>query len=148
MVQEISAKTFEQKVLKTGQPVLVEVWAPWCKPCQAMAPVLEAVAQKFKGQAHIYKLNADQNPDLVRQYRVMGIPTLLFFRHGRLVDRKMGLQDEPAITRRLTPLLEMSAETAAAQEITGLFRWPRRKMVWLGIGTTLLAAGVLWQWLF
>ncbi|MCG3209436.1 MAG: hypothetical protein FOGNACKC_03061 [Anaerolineae bacterium] len=125
MVAEVNAKNFATRVLKAKQPVLVEVWAPWCGPCRAMAPVLENVAREFSGTAQVVKLNADNNPELVRQYKVMGIPTLLFFSHGKLVDRKTGAQPEAAITRRLTPLLNLTAEEASRQEITGLIKWPR-----------------------
>jgi thioredoxin 1 len=93
-----------------------------------MAPVLENVALEFKGKAQVIKLNADNNPELVRQFKVMGIPTLLFFSHGKLVDRKTGAQSEQAIARRLTPLLELSAEEASSREVTGLIKWP----AWIG----------------
>jgi thioredoxin 1 len=124
MITEISAKKFEAKVLKADKPVLVEVWAPWCGPCKAMAPVLDNVAKEFNGKAQVIKLNADKNPELVKQFKVMGIPTLLFFSHGKLVDRKTGAQSEEAITRRMQPLLNLSAEDAARREVTGLIRWP------------------------
>lgn len=128
MVTEISGKNFETKVLKANKPVLVEVWAPWCGPCKAMAPILENVAKEFNGKAQVIKLNADKNPELVKQYKVMGIPTLLFFSHGKLVDRKTGVQSEDAIARRIQPLLDLSAEEAARREVTGLVKWP----AWLG----------------
>lgn len=125
MVAEVNAKNFAARVLKAQQPVVVEVWAPWCGPCRAMAPVLEEVAREFAGKAQVVKLNADNNPELVKQFKVMGIPTLLFFSHGKLVDRKTGAQSGPAITHRLTPLLNLSAEEATGREITGLIKWPR-----------------------
>lgn len=124
MVAEINAQTFEKKVLQARQPVLVEVWAPWCGPCKAMVPVLEKIAAEHTGQAQVFKLNADDNSELVKQFKVIGIPTLLFFAHGRLVDRKTGMQSEQAISRRLSPLFNYSADDAAQQEITGLFKMP------------------------
>lgn len=121
---QVNTRNFQARVLNAKRPVLVEVWAPWCGPCRAMTPVLNNVAQKFDGQAQVVKLNADNNRDLVQRYKVLGIPTLLYFSHGKLVDRKTGAQSEQAITRRLTPLLHFSAEEANRREITGLFRWP------------------------
>ena len=126
MVAEVNSRTFENKVLNAKMPVLVEVWAPWCGPCKAMAPVLNNISKEFSGKAKVVKLNADKNPELTRKYKVMGLPTLLYFSHGRLVDRKMGLQAEPVIVKRLTPLLEFSDEDAMSREINGLFRIPFR----------------------
>ncbi|GAB4422758.1 MAG: hypothetical protein Kow0031_00830 [Anaerolineae bacterium] len=128
MITEISGKNFEAKVLKANRPVLVEFWAPWCGPCKAMAPVLDSVAREFNGKAQVIKINADKNPELLRQFKVMGIPTLLFFSHGKLVDRKTGAQSAEAIARRLQPLLNLSADDAARREVTGLIKWP----AWLG----------------
>ena len=145
MVKEINAKTFDKVVLQAKRPVLVEVWAPWCGPCRAMAPVLETVATKFAGQAKVVKLNANQNRELVQQYKVIGIPTLLYFSHSRLVDRQTGAQTAAKIEQRLAPLLAFSAETAAKQEITGLFRWPTLRTIGLigaGLGLLLLAGYV------
>lgn len=147
MVSDVSAITFEEDVLQVNEPVLVDIWAPWCGPCRAMAPTLEKVAQQFLGQARVVKLNADENPDLVRQYKVLGIPTLLYFSHGKVVDRQIGLQSEQAISRRLSPLLTLGADEAASREISGLFRRPAAWILWLVGGVGLIAvAGLLW-WL-
>jgi len=129
MVAELNAKTFETKVLRAKKPVLVEVFAPWCGPCKVMAPVLDGVAKEFSGQAQVYKINIDNHRDVVQPYKVLGVPTLLYFSHGRLVDRKTGGASAEAIEKKLTPLLNLSEADAAGQEITGLFRWPFRN--WL-----------------
>jgi thioredoxin 1 len=146
MIQKLSANSFDKKVLQSPQPVVVDVWAPWCGPCRAMEPELEAAAKNFSGQARFFKLNADDNPDLVRQYKVMGIPTTLYFRHGKLVARKTGVQTADAIAKKLSPLFDMSAEMATKQEITGLFARPKQ---WLlgAAGGLLLVAGLL-IWIF
>jgi len=146
MVQKLNGNSFEKKVLQVTEPVVVDVWAPWCGPCRVMEPEFEAAAEKFKGQARFYKLNADDNPNLVRQYKVMGIPTTLYFRHGKLVARKTGVQSADAIARKLNPLFEMSAEMATKQEITGLFARPKR-WIWVVAGGLLLVAGLLF-WVF
>ncbi len=127
MVQEINADVFESDVLAAAQPVVVDVWAPWCGPCRMQGPIFEEAAQQFGDEARFVKLNADDNQELVRQYKVMGIPTMLFFRHGRLVERKTGVQSADAIAKRLSALLTMTPEQAEKQEITGLFRWPFRR---------------------
>ncbi|MEJ2746870.1 MAG: thioredoxin domain-containing protein [Anaerolineae bacterium] len=127
IVQEVDADIFEREVLSAKQPVVVDVWAPWCRPCQVQGPIFLEAAQQFKDEALFVKLNADENQALVRQYKVMGIPTMLFFRHGRLVDRKTGVQSAKAIAKRLSGLLAMTPEQAKKQEVTGLFRWPFRR---------------------
>jgi thioredoxin len=127
MIQDVNADKFEGAVLAAERPVVVDVWAPWCGPCRMQAPIFEKAAQAFGDEVLFVKLNADDNQDLVRKYKVMGIPTMLFFRHGRLVERKTGVQSKEAIAKRLEPLLNMSPEQAEKREIKGLFRWPFRR---------------------
>ena len=127
MIQDVDTDIFEREVLATELPVVVDVWAPWCGPCRMQAPAFAEAAQQFGGEAVFVKLNADENQALVRQYKVMGIPTMLFFRHGRLVERKTGVQSADAIAKRLSALLTMTPEQAEKKEITGLFRWPFRR---------------------
>lgn len=127
MIKELNADDFEQAVLEADKPVVVDVWAPWCGPCRMQSPIFADAAQRFDGEALFIKLNADENQGLVRQYKVMGIPTMLFFRHGRLVERKTGVQSTEAIAKRLSALFTMSPEQAEKREIKGLFRWPFRR---------------------
>jgi thioredoxin len=127
MIQDVNADIFDNDVLGAEKPVVVDVWAPWCGPCKVQAPIFKEAAQQFADEALFVKLNADDNQALVQQYKVMGIPTMLFFRHGRLVERKTGVQSVEAIAKRLEPLLTMTPEQAEKQEITGLFRWPFRR---------------------
>lgn len=127
MIQDVNDAIFERDVLAAELPAVVDVWAPWCGPCRMQAPIFAEAAQRFAGEVLFVKLNADENQELVQQYKVMGIPTMLFFRHGRLVERKTGVQSAEAIAKRLEPLLLMTPEQAEKQEITGLFRWPFRR---------------------
>jgi len=146
VIAKVTPATFETQVLKSAQPVVVDVWAPWCGPCQAMAPILEQSARQFTGQARFVKLNAHEYADFSRQFKVLGIPTLLYFSHGRLVDRSTGLQSADTIAKRLTPLLSLSAEAAAGQEISGFFSRRTQRRLWLaGTGLALLLGVGLWQ---
>jgi len=86
----ISNGTFEEEVLKSELPVLVDFWATWCAPCQMVVPSLEYLAQNYKDKIKIRKLNVDENPKITSQYRVMSIPTLLFFKDGELKETIVG----------------------------------------------------------
>ena len=126
-VETVDSVDFEQKVLSADRPVVVDVWAPWCGPCRAVAPNFEEASNLYGERVSFLKLNADDNQEVLKQYKVMGIPTMLYFSHGKLVDRKTGVQSAQAISNRVEPLLGMDAETAGAKEIRGWFRWPFRR---------------------
>ena len=126
-VETVDSVDFEQKVLSADRPVVVDVWAPWCGPCRAVAPNFEEASNLYGERVSFLKLNADDNQEILKQYKVMGIPTMLYFSHGKLVDRKTGVQSAQAISNRVEPLLGMDAETAGAKEIRGWFRWPFRR---------------------
>ena len=104
-VQEVTVADFEAEVLKASTPVLVDFWAPWCGPCRAVAPVLEAIAQEQQGKVKIVKVNVDDNQQLAARYGVQAIPTLLIFKGGQPVDRVVGVSPREELTRRLTAQL-------------------------------------------
>lgn len=79
-VKEVSDSSFENDVLKSEQPVLVDFWAAWCAPCRMLAPTVEAVAEKYAGNARVVKLNVDDNPSVSQRYGIKGIPTLILLR--------------------------------------------------------------------
>ena len=99
---EVSQADFEQQVLQSNQPVLVDFWAPWCGPCRMLAPVVEKLAEKFAGQAKFLKLNTDENPSLTGHYQVSGIPCLILFKGGQVVDRIVGYVPENTIASMLS----------------------------------------------
>jgi|SRR5438309_751119 thioredoxin 1 len=91
-LKTFSDTDFESGVLKSDKPVLVDFYADWCGPCKMMAPVVEQVASQFSDQLTVGKLDVDASPTTAMRYQVMGIPTLGFFRGGRLVDKYVGYQ--------------------------------------------------------
>lgn len=100
-VLEVSVATFDQEVLQAAEPVVVDFWAPWCGPCRAMGPVLDAVSQEQQGKAKIVKVNVDDNQSLAAKYSVQAIPTLIIFKGGQPVDRVVGVVPRDELTRRL-----------------------------------------------
>lgn len=95
-VAEVNDTEWEQEVLKSAQPVLVDFWAAWCGPCRALAPAVDAVAERYQGRARVLKLNVDHNQEAPAKYGIRGIPTLVLFKGGVEVDRVVGLPPNPA----------------------------------------------------
>ena len=89
-VAAVSDNDFEQAVLQSEQPVLVDFWAPWCRPCLMIAPIVEEVAQDYAGRIEVRKMEVDSNPQIPARYGVRGIPTLILFRHGKILDTHSG----------------------------------------------------------
>jgi thioredoxin 1 len=95
--QTFTDANFQQDVLSAATPVLVDFWAEWCGPCRMIAPHVEAVATELDGKAVIGKLNVDENPAIVSRYSIRGIPALLLFKGGELVDSLVGATDKTRI---------------------------------------------------
>lgn len=89
-VVQLSDDNFESEVLKSEVPVLVDFWASWCAPCKAIAPVVDSLAEEFDGKIKVGKVNVDENPATPGQYGVRGIPTLILFKDGNVVDQVVG----------------------------------------------------------
>ena len=105
MVIDASDQTFEDEVIKSDLPVLVDLWAPWCGPCRMVAPVIESLAGKYEGKAKFCRVNVDENPQTAAKYGVMSIPTLMFFKGGEVVDTVIGAVSEQALQPKLDALL-------------------------------------------
>ena len=92
MVAELSDADFEQEVLQSSDPVLVDFWAPWCGPCRQITPMIEELANENSGSAKVLKVNIDDNPEMAQKFGVMNIPTLLVFKDGHVSERFVGVQ--------------------------------------------------------
>jgi thioredoxin 1 len=101
----VTDATFEQDVLRSPQPVLVDFWAPWCGPCRIVAPVVEKLAQEMAGRLRVAKVNVDENPFSAQRYGVQGIPTMLVVKNGQVADRWVGALPEPALRGRVAAAL-------------------------------------------
>ena len=94
---ETNDENFENDVLKSSQPILVDFWAEWCGPCKQIGPILEKIALQKENILKIVKLNIDENPKSPQKYGVRGIPTLIFFNNGKLIDSKIGSMPESSL---------------------------------------------------
>ncbi|MCB0643286.1 MAG: thioredoxin [Phaeodactylibacter sp.] len=121
MAQRINQKDFDRVVLRHDKPVVVDVWADWCGPCKMLAPQFQAASEDLEGKARFVKLDADRNQKLVKKYRVMSLPTLLFFKDGQLVDRVSGVVMKNAIVRKVKPLLNEEDEKEMSKGLNWKF---------------------------
>lgn len=103
----VNDAAFEQTVLKSELPVIVDFWAPWCVPCKMVAPTLDKLAKELAGKLIIAKVNTDENPEWAMKYGVQGIPTMLLVANGKIVHRQVGAMPEPILREVINQFMEV-----------------------------------------
>lgn len=101
----VTTDQFDTEVLQSSVPVLVDFWAVWCGPCRAIAPHVDAISQEYAGRAKVVKVNVDEEPELALRYGIQSIPTLLFFKDGKVQDMIVGVVPKQTIIEKLEALL-------------------------------------------
>jgi thioredoxin 1 len=102
---QLTDSSFEGEVLKADKPVLVDFWAPWCGPCRMLSPLIDELAKEYDGKIKMGKLNTDENAQVATRFKISAIPTLLFFKGGKMVDQLVGVHPKPEIKKRLDAML-------------------------------------------
>ncbi len=100
-IQTLTDSNFDQSVIKSSVPVLVDFWAEWCGPCRRLAPTVDELATDYDGRVTVGKLNVDENPSVSMRYNIRGIPTLLLFKAGQIVEQVVGLADKDSLKKIL-----------------------------------------------
>jgi thioredoxin 1 len=104
MALEFTDANFDELVIKSGKPVIVDLWAEWCGPCRMLTPIVEEMAKDYEGRAVVGKLNVDENPEVTAKYGVRNIPTVLFFKGGEVADKQVGAVPKSALVGKLEKL--------------------------------------------
>jgi len=110
---DLNEANFDDHVLKSKQPVLVDFWAEWCGPCKMLGPVLDEIGREHEGRATVAKVNIDENPELAARFNIQSIPTLLYFNGGELRGQSVGVVGKKAIVTRLAELESQPEPTQA-----------------------------------
>lgn len=97
----VTTTSWDKEVLQSEQLVMVDFWAVWCGPCRMIAPTIEELAKEYEGKIKVAKLNTDENPDIASKYKIMGIPTVMFFKNGEKLDQVVGAVPKPQLKAKI-----------------------------------------------
>lgn len=124
MVFELTTDHFQKEVLENNLPSVVVIYTLRCPKCKVIEPIFKATAAANTENYTFFKLNASENMEIAKRYKVLGVPTLLFFRHGILVDKKTGVLSQEKIEKRLAKTVSYTTEMANKKEVKGFFKMP------------------------
>ncbi|MEK6691413.1 MAG: thioredoxin [Nitrospirota bacterium] len=102
---KVNSESWEREVLEAKGHVLVDFWASWCGPCMMIAPIIEEMATEYAGKLKVLKLNTDENPEIASRYKIMGIPTLIFFKDGKIVDQIVGAVPKSQLKTKIDSMM-------------------------------------------
>jgi len=103
---KLTDQNFDEEIKKSESVAMVDFWAPWCGPCQMMGPIIDEIAKEVEGKIKIGKLNVDENPKTASEYEILSIPTLKFFKRGKVADEITGLQPKEILIEKINKLIE------------------------------------------
>ena len=106
---QVTDANFDAEVVRSADPVLVDFWAPWCGPCRMLAPLVEELAKEYTGKVRVAKMNTDEHPNTATRYKISAIPTLLFFKGGKVVEQLVGVHSKAEIKKTLDELVGTNA---------------------------------------
>jgi len=104
-IESVKKDDFEEKILKSTKPSLVDFWAEWCMPCKKIEPLLDQLSEEFKDKINFFKVNVDENPSLAAEYGIRGIPALFLFKNGEIVEKIIGVVGKKEILKKLKKVL-------------------------------------------
>jgi thioredoxin 1 len=105
MALEVNDGNFDELVIKSDKPVIVDFWAEWCGPCRMIAPIIEEISHEFEGKALVVKCDVDSNPQTASKYGIRNIPTILFFKDGKIADKQVGAVPKASFVAKLNALI-------------------------------------------
>jgi thioredoxin 1 len=105
MAKEVTDSNFEQVVIQSDKPVIVDFWAEWCGPCRMVGPIVEELSHEYEGKAVMTKCDVDSNPETPAKYGIRNIPTILFFKNGQVVDKQVGAVPKSVLVKKIEALL-------------------------------------------
>jgi len=102
----LNESNWEEEVINSNTPVIIDFWAEWCMPCRMISPIVEKISNEYEDRIKVGKLNVDENPSIAGKYQIMGIPTLLFFKNGSLVEKIVGVVPKRVIEEKVKTILD------------------------------------------